>query len=414
MVENRKIGGGYLIGRCSMKFRIMVCVLLVFTFTNHFTIYGDTVETEPELSISRIVSAAVGQIIEVPFRGIEWVFIGELDSRRGMSFDSRRFDIEGYTFIFRAEAPGTYTLRFSRQDFSQTNILNDLVQVIVGEAPESARFGLSGSVDPAGSVDPGRVVAEPRWPRNDNLTDNAINNSTNNPPVTTNNPTASPPATTTEVQSRPPTETARTQTGSSANVPPARETPPVVQAPQTTNPAPQAQRPAPPPTTVAETPAPAAAPNSVQFQERGSSQGTSGVMVIREPTVNESRANEPPVSEPRVSEPSVQEAARAPVQDRPDGPPPDDYIRRAREEFNAGRIESGISILADFAAQYPSGTDEAWWLYAQLLEANTPSRDIKLALEYYRRLVREFPQSNRVADAQRRIAYLERFFINIW
>ena len=62
---------------------------------------------------------------------------------------------------------------------------------------------------------------------------------------------------------------------------------------------------------------------------------------------------------------------------------------------------------------YPSGTDEAWWLFGQVFEANSPSRDIRLALEYYRRLIREYPQSSRVRDAQRRIAFLERFFFNI-
>jgi len=82
-------------------------------------------------------------------------------------------------------------------------------------------------------------------------------------------------------------------------------------------------------------------------------------------------------------------------------------------EFNAGRIESSLSILNDLSAYYPTGTDEALWLYGQLYEANSPSRDIRLSLEYYRRLVREFPLSNRVGDAQRRIAYLERFYFNL-
>jgi outer membrane protein assembly factor BamD (BamD/ComL family) len=66
-----------------------------------------------------------------------------------------------------------------------------------------------------------------------------------------------------------------------------------------------------------------------------------------------------------------------------------------------------------FRRSFPSGTDEAWWLLGQILEANSPVRDIALALEYYRRLVREFPQSRRVPAAQRRIAYLERYYFNI-
>lgn len=63
--------------------------------------------------------------------------------------------------------------------------------------------------------------------------------------------------------------------------------------------------------------------------------------------------------------------------------------------------------------RYPAGTDEAWWLYGQLLEANSPSRDIRLAMDYYRRLTKEYPQSPRAGDAQRRIAYLERYYFNI-
>ena len=92
---------------------------------------------------------------------------------------------------------------------------------------------------------------------------------------------------------------------------------------------------------------------------------------------------------------------------------PEEYISRAEQEFNAGRTDAALSVLDRFRLDYPSGTDEAWWLYGQLLEANSPSRDIRLALEYYRRLVREFPLSPRVPEAQRRISYLERFYFNI-
>jgi len=72
-----------------------------------------------------------------------------------------------------------------------------------------------------------------------------------------------------------------------------------------------------------------------------------------------------------------------------------------------------LTILDAMKQRYPSGSDEAWWLYGQLLEANSSSRDVRLALEYYRRLVREYPQSSRAGDAQRRIAYLERYYFNI-
>jgi outer membrane protein assembly factor BamD (BamD/ComL family) len=91
-----------------------------------------------------------------------------------------------------------------------------------------------------------------------------------------------------------------------------------------------------------------------------------------------------------------------------------DWIRRAREEYDGGRIAGALNALDQFMRYYPGGSDEAYWLYGQSLEANNETtRDIRRSLEYYRRLVREYPQSSRYDEARRRIAYLERFYFNI-
>jgi outer membrane protein assembly factor BamD (BamD/ComL family) len=97
----------------------------------------------------------------------------------------------------------------------------------------------------------------------------------------------------------------------------------------------------------------------------------------------------------------------------PEESPPVDYLQKAREEFNAGRVAGALAVLDQFRERFPSGSDEAWWLYGQFYEANSPSRDIRAALDYYRRLIREYPQSPWYNDARRRIAYLERYYINI-
>jgi outer membrane protein assembly factor BamD (BamD/ComL family) len=97
----------------------------------------------------------------------------------------------------------------------------------------------------------------------------------------------------------------------------------------------------------------------------------------------------------------------------PAGALPEEYLRRAKEAYEAGRIPSGLAILDLFRERFPSGSDEAWWLYGRMLEAPSPSRDIRGALEYYRRIIREYPQSPRYAEARRRIAYLERYYFNI-
>jgi tetratricopeptide (TPR) repeat protein len=270
-----------------------------------------------KIVFSRIVRATVGQIIEIPFRGIGWVYLGEMGNRRGLSYDSRRLDIEpgvrgsagtvvGQSFIFTADAAGTYILKFYKQDFIQDYIINDHVQVIVGEVADNSAAGRFGY-----PVDRGRVVAEPRWPPVEE-------------PVAASSPSVAP-----------------------------EPAPGITARPRQTVP-------------------------------------DEGIVMIAPP-----------------------QASTGAGTDTPESMQPSEYVRRAKLEFDAGRIEQGLSILDAMKLRFPLLTDEALWLYGQLLEANSSVRDIRLALEYYRRLVREYPQSNRVADAERRIAYLERFYFNI-
>ncbi|MDR1390462.1 MAG: hypothetical protein LBJ31_10865 [Treponema sp.] len=89
-----------------------------------------------------------------------------------------------------------------------------------------------------------------------------------------------------------------------------------------------------------------------------------------------------------------------------------DLLALAKTEYDAGRISAALSALEQYRAN-SGGGDELYWLYGQTLEANSPAKDIKAALEYYRRLVDEYPQSDRYEEARRRIAYLQRFYFNI-
>jgi len=93
------------------------------------------------ITFSRTARVTVGQLVEIPFRGKDWVFIGEVGARRGIAYDSRKTDPEGDSFIFRVDAAGTYALKFYRQDFMNDLILNDHVQIIAGGNSETAGLG---------------------------------------------------------------------------------------------------------------------------------------------------------------------------------------------------------------------------------------------------------------------------------
>lgn len=241
-------------------------------------------ERQAKSVYSRTVQVIVGQIVEIPFRGTGWVYLGEQESKPGIAYNSRYLEKEGQTFVFQTESPGTYTLTFYKQDFIEDYIVNDAVRVIVNPVPQ-----VSESTRISRPVDPGRVIAEPRWPM---------------------------------------------------------------------------------------------LPKEAEAS-------------IQQPLTEPPRA--------AVISPEV----------LPDPLPRIDYLQQAREAYTAGQFPQAISSLDQFREQYPAGTDEAWWLYGQSLEAASPSRDIRSALDYYHRLIREYPQSLRGNDARRRIAYLERYYFTI-
>jgi tetratricopeptide (TPR) repeat protein len=278
--------------------------------------------------------------VEIPFRGTGWVYLGELGSRRGIAYDSRRLDPDGQTFIFRAETAGTYALKFYKQDFIRDYILNDYVKVIVGEAPESSGAGWFNP-----PVDRGRVTAEPRWPPAEHPSEP--------PPAAPLPETAAPPADD-AIQPAPSAGTAVFPEAS-------------------------AQTPLSPPSRPVVT--------------------DDGIVPVVPPSVPQ-----------ETTTPAIEGVRGSGM---PEDAEPDEYVRRAKEEYDAGRVGPALAVLDRLKLRYPSLTDEALLLYGQLLESNSPSRDIRLALEYYRRLVREYPQSPLVPQAQRRIAYLERYYFTI-
>uniref|UniRef100_A0A7C3IKT6 Outer membrane lipoprotein BamD-like domain-containing protein n=1 Tax=Gracilinema caldarium TaxID=215591 RepID=A0A7C3IKT6_9SPIR len=311
---------------------------------------------EEKVVLSRSVQATVGQLVEIPYQGAGWVYLGEVAGKKGLAYDSRRLDPDGQTFIFRCESAGTYTVKFFKQDFIKDYIINDYVEVVVGESPMP-----SSSVTGAFSlpVDRGRVVANPRWP-----TPVSIAAASPAAPVTAAAPGQA--STTASASTTAPANPSAASTGTAS------------------------------PTASAGTVTSAAAPVAAAPASAAPASSASG-----------------------VSNTQTSPFPAAAVQSSPATPPlesltqPEEFINQAKKEVAAGQYASALSTLQAFTAKYPAGSDEVWWLYGQILEAKGPQRDIKGALTYYKRLTSEYPQSQRYDEAQQRIAYLERFYFDI-
>jgi len=335
---------------------------------------------EEENVFSRIVRVMVGQLLEVPFRGTNWSYLEDIVSRRSIVYNSRRNDSEGMIFIFRAEEAGTFVLRFYRRDYIRDYILYDYVQVIVDEPQNKGNTGLFNP-----PVDRGKVTAEPRWPSA--LEEAALLRGGAKPasgaavqaaPENKNESPAAPPAASADRNSTPVQ---------------AQGTPPQVMS---------ANR------------------DSVPAQTQGTAALSSTALSNRESALALTQGTDtapPAVTLPAVMPPAAapekQNAAGTPAAEKQEKLPPEEILKKAQESFKDGNTAAAIALLDQYTEYYPNGGDELYWLYGQFYEANTTSRNILLSLDYYRRLVNEYPQSRRYNDARRRIAYLERFYVNI-
>lgn len=69
--------------------------------------------------------------------------------------------------------------------------------------------------------------------------------------------------------------------------------------------------------------------------------------------------------------------------------------------------------LTNFLAISESNRDEALFLLGQLYEGNSEYRNIKKSVETYEELTENYPVSPYWEDANKRVVYLKRFYINI-
>ncbi|HNY22206.1 MAG TPA: hypothetical protein PKO22_08675 [Treponemataceae bacterium] len=92
---------------------------------------------------------------------------------------------------------------------------------------------------------------------------------------------------------------------------------------------------------------------------------------------------------------------------------PDELLQKARASLSNGDAAAALTQLDSFFGLAVSALDEGWFLRGQAYEANTPSRDMKKALEAYETLTAAYPDSARWKDADARIRYIRQFYLRI-
>ncbi|GMO25352.1 MAG: outer membrane protein assembly factor BamD [Termitinemataceae bacterium] len=307
--------------------------------------------------ISRTVKAVVGQYVEVPYIGNQWVFLGEQNGKPGLAYDSRHFDDEGQNFLFRAEKPGIFLLKFYKQDYLRDYYINDFVQVEVVPIDDSSAE--RGTFAPP--QDQVKVTALPRWPM---FVATALNSADTSP--------ANSSALAVAVQPQQLVGDSANQ-GSQSTASNTQTTSTQTASVQTAEPTPNA------PVSAAQM-----QPNAMQATvDNSGDSADSGFSTTKGNT-------------------------SATIGNRPEG-----FLELARTAYKAGQYQKALELLETYKQYYPAASDEALWILGQCFEANSPERDIRSSLDSYTTLIREYPQSKYYNDSEKRIAFLNKFYFNI-
>jgi len=93
----------------------------------------------------------------------------------------------------------------------------------------------------------------------------------------------------------------------------------------------------------------------------------------------------------------------------------DVLIAVVRLEKEKPEVGMGVNLASEYLERYPNGkwSDEADYLLAQLLEADSPFRDIARARATYQDILDRFPESSFADSARRRVGYIDRHFIQV-
>jgi hypothetical protein len=137
----------------------------------------------------------------------------------------------------------------------------------------------------------------------------------------------------------------------------------------------------------------------LKFKKQDLLRGTETNEIVEVAVAERNTPEEPavvPATVPAIAAADTPPAATEPVS--PESPPP---------------MVAAASTAPPAAAAPAVPDDAALWNRGQELEAPGPNRDMKGALAAYKALVQDYPQSEYYTGSQRRIAFIERFFVNI-
>lgn len=307
---------------------------------------------------SRSVTLDRNQYLDIAYPGTGWIYLGETDGTKNMTFFGRKLGETDTSFTLRARNTGRSLLHFYKNDALTGNYIDDYLEVNVTDKDASTQEHVS-APSYADAVPPRPSSAVAESPEADSSLKTGEPNS------------GAPAASDSRIQN--------TETQSAGILSASAEEAPVKTVIQTTESAPDSQS--------RQVPAAAlSAGSTTQTSSDGtavpsSSAGSSGTsVVLDEQTMNESA---------------------------------DSLLKDAQDAYNAKQYEKAQALLSVFFDKAVTRIDEGLYLQGQVLEAKSSIQNIKGAVDSYEILMKNWPDSQLWQNARQRDIYLHRMYIDI-
>lgn len=88
-------------------------------------------------------------------------------------------------------------------------------------------------------------------------------------------------------------------------------------------------------------------------------------------------------------------------------------LEQAKKSLEAKQFEAALRQIQLYMDSETANIDEALWIQGQILESESPVKNIKNALDCYDTIIKKYPASRFWENASKRKIFLRRFYVNI-
>ncbi len=357
-------------------------------------------EDDDKVNISRYTNIKKGQRIDFSYPGEGWVYLGEENSKKGLSYTKRKMESGKTFFSFKAEEEGNYVLNFSYFDAFSGDFIVDAVSVKIlpnkeGTQHDSLQIDYSQKAIKKESAEGRADIAKTDLSVSPSNQDNASQDDTSQ--NSDNRIPKDVPIDSAKVDLKVQDE----GKASDKNIASTEK--------QTTLPK-------------SEKKSEEKLTEKTDDERNKKTEVATGKKTIQDalskkevelPPSSKREAIASPYKEPEVvaniATLSVSNAGKKGVDDER----AKEIIAQADVAISSGDADVALQNLENFFAIASKDIDKAYLLQGRAYELNGKRKNIKLALQAYKFLAKTFPDSEYRALANERIRYIEKFFVNI-